>query len=398
MKHGEAAEDKMFVYLDNSATTKSYKKVIEVMLRYMETDYGNPSSLHRMGLDAEKAIKEARKIVAASMGAKDEEIYFTSGGTEADNIALFGTAYARKRKGNKIITSQIEHPAILESCKNLVDMGFKVEYLPVDHNGIIDVSALNDALDDQSILITVMQINNELGSIQPIAEIAEMKRNAEKKIKTEILFHTDAVQSFGKLPINVKDSGIDLLTVSGHKIHGPKGVGAIYIRKGLNIKPYLYGGGQERGLRSGTENVPAIAGFGKAVDLYMKNFEKRMETVRTIRNYLEEGICSEIRDIRVNSPKDGSPAILNVSFIGVRGEVLLHSLEQANIYVSTGSACSSKKRGQSHVLEAIGSSASETDGVIRFSFSEFNTIEEMDYVLVNLKNAVDKFRKLGSFQ
>ena len=189
-----------------------------------------------------------------------------------------------------------------------------------------------------------------------------------------------------------------MITISGHKIHGPTGVGALYIRKGLNIKPYLYGGGQERGLRSGTENVPAIAGFGVAVDLYMKNFEKRMETIQSVRNYLEECICSEIKDIRINSPKDGSPAILNVSFLGVRGEVILHTLEQSNIYVSTGSACSSKKRGQSHVLEAIGLSNTEIEGAIRFSFSEFNTIEEMDYVLINLKNAVDKFRKLGSFR
>lgn len=388
----------MFVYLDNSATTKPYKEVIDIMLKHMETDYGNPSSLHRMGLDAEKAIKEARRIVADSMGAKDEEIYFTSGGTEADNMAIFGATQAKRRRGNKIITSKIEHPAILESCKNLGNLGFKVKYIPVDQNGIIDLNALSDALDEQTILITVMQINNEIGSIQPIDEIAKLKRNAEKKLKTEILFHTDAVQSFGKLPINVKVSGIDLLTVSGHKIHGPKGVGALYIRKGLNIKPYLYGGGQERGLRSGTENLPAIAGFGTAVDLNMKNFKKRMETIRMIRNYLEEGICSEIQDIRINCPKDGSLAILNVSFTGVRGEVLLHALEQANIYVSTGSACSSKKRGQSHVLKAIGLSSLEIEGAVRFSFSEFNTIEEMDYVLVNLKKAVDKFRKLGSFR
>lgn len=388
----------MSVYLDNSATTKPYKEVIEIMIKYMQTYYGNPSSLHSMGLEAERAIKEARKIIANSIRAKDEEIYFTSGGTEADNMAIFGAVQSRSRRGNKIITSKIEHPAVLETCKKLEAIGFKVEYIPVDHDGIIDLSALREALDDKTILISVMQINNELGSIQPIKEIAEMKSDAEKKLKTEILLHTDAVQSFGKLPINVKDCGIDLMSISGHKIHGPKGIGVLYIRKGLNIKPYLYGGGQERGLRSGTENVPAIAGFGAAVELYMKNFEKRIETIRTVRNYLEKRICSEIRDIRINSPKDGSPAILNVSFIGVRGEVLLHTLEQSSIYVSTGSACSSKKRGQSHVLEAIGLSNTEIEGAIRFSFSEFNTIDEMDYVMVNLKSAVDKFRRLGSFR
>ena len=388
----------MFVYLDNSATTKPYAEVVAKIVHYMETQFGNPSSLHRMGIAAEKALKEARKAMSASIGAKDEEIYFTSGGTEADNMALFGTAQARKRRGNKIITSRIEHPAILESCKNLESLGFRVEYIPVDHNGVVDLSALGDAVDEQTILITIMQVNNEVGSIQPIAEIAELKNRIAKKLGTEILLHTDAVQSFGKLPVQIKDSGIDLLSVSGHKIHGPKGVGALYIRKGLNIHPYLHGGGQERGLRSGTEYVPAIAGFGTAVDLCMKNSDQRSETMRAVKNYLTEGIRFEIRDIRFNSPEDGSPAILNVSFIGVRGEVLLHSLEQSDIYVSTGSACSSKKKSQSHVLEAMGLSGAEMEGAIRFSFSEFNTIEEMDHVLVQLKNAVEKFRKLGSFR
>jgi cysteine desulfurase len=386
----------MFVYLDNSATTKPYREVIETMVNYMEHDFGNPSSLHRMGITAEKGMKEARKSVASSLGVREEEIYFTSGGTEADNTALFGAVQARKRRGNKIITSRIEHPAILESCRKLEEMGFQVVYLPVDRRGMIDMDALESELDQQTILITVMQVNNEVGSIQPIAEIVERKERIGKKLGTEILLHTDAVQSYGKLPVRM--DGIDLLSVSGHKIHGPKGVGALYVRKGLNLPPYMIGGGQERGLRSGTENVPAVAGFGTAADLSRKNFGERIEAMKRVKTYLDEGIRTEIPDIVFNSGRSGSPAITNVSFSGVRGEVLLHTLEQSEIYVSTGSACSSRKKGQSHVLKAMGLSDREIEGAIRFSFSEFNTLEEMDFVLDRLKDAVLKFRKLGSFR
>lgn len=386
----------MFVYLDNSATTKPYKEVIDETVRYMGTEYGNPSSLHRMGISAEKAMKEARKSVGASIGARDEEIFFTSGGTEADNTAIFGAVQARKRRGNKIITSQIEHPAVLESCKKLEESGFRVEYIPVDRNGLIDMQALENALDSQTILITVMQVNNEVGSIQPIPEIGALKKRTGDKLGTEILLHTDAVQSYGKLPIQI--SGVDLMSVSGHKIHGPKGVGALYVRKGLNVQPYIYGGGQERGMRSGTENVPAVAGLGVAAELSRKNLQKRIETMGKVKTYLTEGIRAEIPDVRFNSTAEGSSSILNVSFLGTRGEVLLHTLEQAEIYVSTGSACSSRKKGQSHVLKAMGLKDAEIEGAIRFSFCEFNTAEEMDYVLVQLKNAVQKFRKLGSFR
>lgn len=386
----------MFVYLDNSATTRPYEEVVVEMVKYMESHYGNPSSLHRMGVDAEKAMKGARKSIAVSLGVKDEEIYFTSGGTEADNTAIFGAAQARKRRGDKIVTSRIEHPAVMESCRKLEESGFRVEYIPVGGNGVIDLRALESALDDQTILITVMHVNNEVGSIQPIREIAELKDRIGKRLGMEILLHTDAVQSYGRLPIPM--DGIDMLAVSGHKIHGPKGAGALYIRKALNIQPYIHGGGQERGLRSGTENVPAIAGFGTAADLCRRNTDKRIETMKKVKAYLEEGLRSEIPDIRFNSSPDGSPAILNVSFSGVRGEVLLHTLEQSEIYVSTGSACSSRKKGQSHVLKAMGLSDKEIEGAVRFSFSEFNTTEEIDYVLARLKSAVQKFRKLGSFR
>lgn len=388
----------MFVYLDNSATTRSYAEVTAGMVKYMETDYGNPSSLHRMGITAEKAMKEARKAVAASLKAKDEEIYFTSGGTEADNTAIFGAAQARKRRGNKIITSAIEHPAILESCKELESKGYQVEYIPVDKEGIIQMPALEQAIDDKTILITVMQVNNEVGSIQPMGEISALRNQIGKRLGTEILLHSDAVQSYGKTPVQITENGIDLLSVSGHKIHGPKGIGALYVRKGLTMHPHIYGGGQERGMRSGTENVPAIAGLGIAAEKSHKNLSKRMETVKSVKTYLEKGIRTEIPDVRFNSGDNSSSSILNVSFLGVRGEVLLHTLEQSEIYVSTGSACSSNKKGQSHVLKAMGLTDREIEGAIRFSFCEFNTVEEMDYVLVQLKNAVQKFRKLGSFR
>ncbi len=386
----------MFVYLDNSATTQPYQEVVEAMLKYMTTDFGNPSSLHRMGMTAEKAVKDSRKSVAASLGVKEEEIYFTSGGTEADNTALFGAVQARKRRGNKIITSSIEHPAVLESCRKLEEMGFQVEYIPVDRKGMIDMQVLEDSLNEQTILISIMQVNNEVGSIQPIPELIDLKKRIGDKLGTEILLHTDAVQSYGKLPMQI--NGIDLISISGHKVHGPKGVGALYVRKGLNLPPYILGGGQERGLRSGTENVPAAVGFGTAARLSAEKLTKRIESMRMVKTYLAEGIASEIPDVRFNSRPEGSPSILNVSFSGIRGEVLLHTLEQSDIYVSTGSACSSKKRGQSHVLKAMGLSDKDIEGAIRFSFSEFNTREEMDYVLVRLKEAVQKFRKLGSFR
>ncbi|MDD3168085.1 MAG: cysteine desulfurase family protein [Eubacteriales bacterium] len=386
----------MFVYLDNSATTRPYDAVIAEMVRYMDTHYGNPSSLHRMGMTAEKAMKGARKSIALSLGAKEEEFCFTSGGTEADNMAIFGAALARKRRGDKIITSQIEHPAVLESCRRLEESGFRVEYLPVDENGIVNMQALESVLDNRTILISVMQVNNEVGSVQPISEISELRKRTGNQLGSEILLHTDAVQSYGKYPIQIGE--IDLLSVSGHKIHGPKGAGALYIRKGLRVGPYLFGGGQERGLRSGTENVPAIAGFGVAAELCRRNMDQRIESMRTVKTYLTKGIREEIPDVLFNSFGEGSASILNISFLGVRGEVLLHTLEQSEIYVSTGSACSSNKKGQSHVLKAMGRSDQEIEGAIRFSFCEFNTIKEMDYVLVQLKNAVQKFRKLGSFR
>ena len=389
----------MMVYLDNSATTRQYDIVTEAMGAMMREEFGNPSSLHRMGLKAEQRVKEARGSVAAGLYARPEEVFFTGSGTESDNTALFGAAEARRRKGNRIITSRIEHPAVLEACKKLEKNGFQLTYIDVDRKGQIDREELAQHLSDDVILVSVMAVNNELGTVEPITEIAGLV-----KAKTEALFHTDAVQAFGKIPLFPERDGIDLLSVSGHKIHGPKGTGALYIKKGVHIVPYLYGGGQESGFRSGTENTPAIVGFGLAAKTMEERFSERVQKMTEVRTYLLEGLKTEIPDISINSPERTEaskesgesvccPSILNVSFLGCRGEVLLHSLEQRDIYVSTGAACSSKKKG-SHVLAAAGLAAPLTEGAIRFSFSEFNTIEEMEYVLVELKKAVASMRNL----
>lgn len=378
----------MFVYLDNSATTRQYERVTEVMKTSMEENYGNPSSLHKLGLVAEKQMRQSRKTVADSLGAKEDEVFFTSGGTESDNTALFGIAHARKRAGKKIITTQVEHPAVLESCRLLEQQGFQVEYIGVDDKCRLDMEQLRAAIDSDTILISIMAVNNETGTIMPVSVIAKIKENA--------LLHTDAVQAYGK--ISLEHTGADLISVSGHKIHGPKGIGALYVKKGVHLPAYLVGGGQERHMRSGTENVPAILGFGAAVELSRKNWTMRQETMEKARTHLLAGLLDQVPDIKINSPEDGACSVLNVSFLGTRGEVLLHTLEQDDIYVSTGSACSSNKKGRSHVLSAMGLSEKEIEGAIRFSFSEFNTIEEMDYVLEKVKNAVSRFRRLGSFR
>lgn len=370
------------IYLDNSATTRQHDQVTEVMLNYMTQDFGNPSSLYQLGVTAEKAVKEARRQMMKAMGRQDGNLYFTSGGTEADSMAVLGTAMARKRRGKRIITSKVEHPAVLEACKRLEEYGFEVIYINVDRQCRLDLQQLKNAVNDETILITVMQVNNETGTIMPVDEIARYKKNA--------LVHTDAVQAFGKIPLSKK---ADLISVSGHKIHGPKGSGALWIRDGVHIQPFLVGGGQESGMRSGTENVPAIAGLGKAADMI-----KDAADLTEIRDYLRQGLEQEIPDILINSPQDGCPAVLNVSFLGTRAEVLLHTLEQEAIYVSTGSACSSNKKGQSHVLKAMGLTDKEIEGAIRFSFSRYNTIQEMDQVLDRVKGAVTRFRRLGSFR
>lgn len=378
----------MIIYLDNSATTRQYDQVTRVMTRSMEELYGNPSSLHAMGLAAEKEVRKARKAVAASLACREEEVVFTSGGTESDNTALFGIARARRREGRRIITTRVEHPAVLEACRVLEQDGFDVVYLDVDAECRVSVEQLADAVNEETILISVMAVNNEVGTIMPTAAMAAAKGRA--------VFHTDAVQAYGK--VDLRNTGADLISLSSHKIHGPKGIGALYIRKGINLPAFMVGGGQEKHRRSGTENVPAIIGFGEASRMAMERFDQRVSAMAAARRRLLDDLKDGIRDIRINSPKDGAASVLNVSFLGCRGEVLLHTLEQDGIYVSTGSACSSNKKGRSHVLAAMGLSDAEIEGAIRFSFSEFNTPEEMDTVAEKVKAAVERFRRLGSFR
>jgi len=385
----------MFTYLDNSATTRPYDQVTELVREAMSETFGNPSSLHRMGMAAEKLVREARERVARSIGASPEEIYFTSGGTEGDNTAIFGAVSARRHQGNKIITSSVEHPAVLEPFKELKRQGFDTVLLDVDRTGRIDLEQLARELDENVIFVSIMHINNELGTIQPLAEVGELIRKANAKWGKDILFHTDAVQSYGKEKIDVKQLPVDFLSVSGHKIHGPKGIGALYIRKGRSLPPLMFGGGQERGLRSGTENVPFIAGLGLAAQLCEQERKEKIQQLKELRNRLLTGIESAIEGAVINSPRDenASPAILNVSFPGCRGEVLLHMLEQKDIYVSTGSACSSHKKG-SHVLSAAGLTPEQIEGALRFSFSCDTTQEQIDYTLRELKTAVDSMRRL----
>ncbi len=401
----------MFVYLDNSATTKQYDRVTDEMIRYMKDDFGNPSSLYGLGITAEKALKESRRAVADSLKADPKEIFFTSGGTEADNFALYSAAHARKRRGNKIITTCVEHPAVLETCRRLESEGFKVVYLPVDSRCIVDPERLEAETDDQTILISVMHVNNETGAVQPVQQIGRIKDryNRENREKnTGIIFHTDAVQSYFKLEsaghlaaAGEKGAYADMISVSGHKIHGPKGIGALYINSRLSVPPMMTGGGQEKGMRSGTENVAAIAGLGKAVEINMAEADEMRGRMAAMKRYLLEGIKTEIKDITVNGPEGGPaacPSVLNISFAGTRGEVILHTLEEDDIYVSTGSACSSNKDGDSHVLKAMGLDHKAIESALRFSFGGYETNEQMDYCLDKLKAAVTRFRKLGTFR
>lgn len=386
------------IYLDNSATTKQYRQVTELMTEHMDTVFGNPSSLYQLGVDSEKSVKRARRQLEQALAMGDGRAYFTSGGTEADNMAVFGAAKALKRRGRRVITSAVEHPAVLECFKALEADGFDVVYIGVDKKCRLDMEQLEAAVSGDTILVSVMHVNNETGTIMPIQEIGDiLKKNAP-----EALLHCDAVQSFGKLPM---PGCADLLSVSGHKIHGPKGSGAIFIRKGVNLPPLILGGGQEEGRRSGTQNVPAIAGLGLAAEIAAAERSARMAELAEIRNSLMEGLKTELDDIVINSPEQTGEAageccgtLLNVSFMGTRGEVLLHTLEQDGIYVSTGSACSSNKKGRSHVLSAMGLSDKAIEGTLRFSLGRFNTMDEVGYTIDKVTAAVKRFRKLGSFR
>ena len=379
------------IYFDNAATTRAADEVAERVRYMLLENFGNPSAQSMMGVRAENELNDARKIMAKSINALPEEIYFTSGGTEDDNWAIFGTAEGYKRSGKHIITTSIEHPAVAEPMERLRQKGWDITVLDVDKNGYIDLDALRDSIRDDTVLVSTILVNNEDGTIQDASAVGKLIK--EKNPKT--LFHVDAVQAFGKYPIDVRKMNIDMLSMSGHKIHGPKGVGFFYMKKGLKVRPIIYGGGQERGQRSATENTPGIVGLAKAVELAMENMDASHEKVMEVKRTLAEGILRDIPKTHINGPsiEDASPYVLNVSFNGLRSEVLLHALEEKEIYVSAGSACSSKKKGGSHVLRSLGLSEERIEGAIRFSFCRYNTVDEAAACLEILKEKTAFLRK-----
>ncbi len=380
----------MEVYLDNSATTRCFPEVAELMKQIMCEDYGNPSSLHRKGVQAENYLRTAKETIAKILKVNEKELLFTSGGTESDNLALIGAAHANCRRGKHLITTLIEHPAILQTMKYLEEEGYRVTYLPVDEKGCIRLEDLQRAITGETILVSIMYTNNEVGSQQPIAQAGALI----KKMNPQILFHVDAVQGFGKARIYPKKMNIDMLSVSGHKIHGPKGVGFLYVDSHVKLKPIVFGGGQQGGMRSGTENVPGIAGIAKAAQIMYANYDQDMEKLYNLKKCFIEGV-KKIDQVIVNGPDcmDGAPHIVSVSFSGVRSEVLLHSLEDKGIYVSAGSACSAHKPQPSATLMAMGVPKDLLSSTIRFSFSVFTTMEEINYTLETLYDIIPMLRK-----
>lgn len=380
----------MEAYLDNSATTAAFREVAEVVAKVMCEDYGNPSSMHMKGVDAEKYVKDAKELIAKNLKCNPKEILFTSGGTESDNMALMGVASANSRAGKHIITTSIEHHAILETTEHLKEMGYEITYLPVDENGVIRLSDLEAAIRPDTILVSIMHTNNEIGSLQPIAEAGALI----KKINPQTLFHTDAVQGYGKFQIIPKKCGVDLLSVSAHKIHGPKGVGFLYIGNKVKIHPIIFGGGQQNGMRSGTENVPGIAGMAKAVELCYKNLNTDVDRLYELKEYFVNQVL-QIDGTKVNglTGRDSAPHIVSVSVAGVRAEVLLHALEDKGVYVSSGSACATNRPSLSSTLQAIGVDKSLLDSTIRFSFSVHTTKEELDYTIQCMNDIIPMLRK-----
>lgn len=382
----------MECYLDNSATTRCLDSVAELMTRIMCSDYGNPSSMHRKGVQSEEYVRYAKDTIARILKVDAKEIFFTSGGTESDNLALIGCAFANCRAGRHLITTSIEHPAILQTMQYLEEQGFEVTYLPVDENGRIRLEDLKAALRPDTILVSVMHTNNEIGSLQPIAEAGALIHQMNPKT----LFHVDAVQGFGKARILPRRMGIDLLSVSAHKIHGPKGVGFLYVNEKIKIHPIIFGGGQQRGLRSGTENVPGIAGMAKAAEEMYAALDRDLDRMYTLKQRFIDGVL-RIPDVRVNglTGRDSAPHVISVSFRGVRSEVLLHALEDRGIYVSAGSACASNKpdTAGSATLRAIGLEKELLGSTLRFSLSVFTTEEEIDYALAALNEIVPLLRR-----
>ena len=385
----------MEIYLDNSATTRVFPEVAELMTKIMCEDYGNPSSLHVKGMQAEQYLRGARETFARILKVNEKEIFFTSGGTESDNMALIGCARANARRGKHLITTQIEHPAVLNTMRYLESVGYQVTYLPVDSHGLISLEDLQRAMTQETILVSIMHTNNEIGALEPVAEAAALV----KRRNPFTLFHVDAVQGFGKAKIYPKRMGIDLLSVSGHKIHGPKGIGLLYIDERVKIQPILYGGGQQRNLRSGTDNVPGIAGFAKAAELLYAHYEDDVKRLYQCKKYFCDGV-RKLEGVTINGLLPGepdgagtAPHIVSVSVSGVRSEVLLHALEEAGIYVSAGSACAARKPQPSATLKAIGVDKSLLESTIRFSFSVYTTQEELDYTLRAMYDTIPMMRK-----
>ncbi|MGN0249097.1 MAG: cysteine desulfurase family protein [Lachnospiraceae bacterium] len=380
----------MEVYLDNSATTKAYPEVVSLVADIMTNDYGNASSMHLKGVDAEKYLKYSKATIAGIMKVKEKEIFFTSGGTESDNWALMGAAFANHRSGKHLITTKIEHPAILRTMEHLKELGFDITYLSVNRYGQILLEELRNAIRPDTILVSIMFVNNEVGAIQPIDEAGEII----KQTNPRTLFHVDAVQGFGKLRLLPKKWKIDMVSVSGHKIHGPKGTGFLYIDEKVKIKPIIYGGGQQNGYRSGTENVPGVAGLGKATELIYRNLVEDTNRLYCLKKKLVSGLL-KIDHVKINGPQDetGAPHIVSASIAGIRSEVMLHSLEDKGVYVSAGSACSSHKHTVSDTLSAMGLSTEYMDSTIRFSLSVFTTEEEIEYTLKCLYELVPMLRR-----
>ncbi len=379
------------IYLDNAATTKPLEKVVDVVADIMANVYGNPSSLHKKGIEAETIIKASSEYIAKVLGCTPGEIIYTSGGTESNNSAIIGTSLAYKRKGRKIITSSIEHPSVLEPFKYLESLGFEICTIAVNNEGYINIEDLKEAIDDQTILVSIMHVNNEMGTIQPIDQIGELIKQKNK----DTLFHVDAVQSFGKLPIHVPKSKIDLLSASAHKFYGPRGVGFLYKSKQVRINPLIFGGGQQKENRSGTENTPGIGGMLEACKYVNENKLAIEDNYRCTKTYLADKILTQIPDTFVNGPPvcESAPHILNIGFKNIRAEVLLHALEHQGIYVSSGSACASSKKNHSHVLRAIGNPKEDFDNAIRFSFGLGSIQEDLDYTIAVLKEQVALLRR-----
>lgn len=372
------------IYLDNSSTTRQYDEVTDFIADTARRKYGNPSSLHSKGIEAERLIMDARRSIARTIGAEPSELYFTSGGTESNNLAIIGYLEANPRKGRHIITTKIEHPSVLEVFRDLEGKGFRVDYLDVDERGLVRPEQLKQKICAETALISVMLVNNETGAIQHIDEISSIR----DEVNPQTVIHADAVQAYGKTAVLPVKAGIGLMSFSAHKIHGPKGVGALYVSRKIKIKPLFHGGGQEALLRSGTENVPGIAGFGLAAEMTYKKMEENYRLAVSLKQLFLEKLASSDIAYRVNSPEDALPFILNISFENVRSEVLLHHLEQRGIFVSTGSACSSHKKNKSHVLSAMNLPAGLIDGAVRFSFSGFNTPEEIGLTVEALKDII----------